>query len=336
MEKVNFQNSIQEKQVSIDNLKINYKIIGDGDIPIILLHGWGLDSNKYLATAKYLLEVESEKLKVKSYCIYLLDLPGFGKSDMLPEAWGVDEYVELVRKIIDALQSNTPSNSPYKGEDNMNFSPCYGEDNMNPSREDALNPSPFRGGKVGYNALEKYNNKVILIGHSFGGRIAIKFAAKYPEKLKALILTGAAGIKHKPAIKQQIFFILAKAGKAIFSLPFLNLLEKPAQKLLYRAAREKDYYAARGVMRETFKKIIDEDLTGCLGKISTSTLLVWGRNDRSTPLADGQLMSLKIESAGGRSKLKIIDDANHSLPYQIPEKFAKIVSEFIMAPYRRN
>ncbi|MBU4141716.1 alpha/beta hydrolase, partial [Patescibacteria group bacterium] len=72
--------NIQEKQIKIDGLNINYKIIGDGNIPIILLHGWGVDSDKYLATAKYLSEVESEKslqlhsgqVKVKSYRIYLL------------------------------------------------------------------------------------------------------------------------------------------------------------------------------------------------------------------------------------------------------------------------
>ena len=43
-----------EKQILIDNLSINYKIIGDGNIPIILLHGWGISSDKYLELAKYL------------------------------------------------------------------------------------------------------------------------------------------------------------------------------------------------------------------------------------------------------------------------------------------
>lgn len=274
MENVNLQNSIQEKQILIDNLKINYKVIGDGDIPIILLHGWGLDSDKYSATAEYLSQMANGKWQ-----IIIPDLPGFGKSDDPPSVWGIDEYAEFIKNFIYFID--------FKG-------------------------SPW-----------------IMIGHSFGGRIAIKFAAKYPEKLKALILTGAAGIKHDPTIKQKIFLLLAKIGKAVFSLPLVNQLEKPAQKLLYKAAREKDYFEAQGMIREIFQKAIKEDLIDYLPQIKTQTLLVWGKNDHSTPLADGKLMSLKIESAGGRSELKIIEEANHSLPYQFPEKFAKIVLEFI-------
>ena len=268
---------MEEKQILIDNLKINYKQIGDGSIPIILLHGWGVNSDKYLVLAEYLSDFKNEKLKVKNHSVYLLDLPGFGKSDAPSVAWGVDEYAELVKKFAEILK------------------------------------------------LEKF----ILIGHSFGGQIAIKFAAKHPEQLKALILTGAARIRHSSTPKQKIFYILAKTGKVIFSLPIVNNLEKSAQKLLYKAAREKDYFLAQGTMKEIFKKVVKEDLTDDLGKITTPTLLAWGRNDHSTPLKDGQLMYSKIQLAGGRIKLEIISEANHSLPYQIPEKFAKIVIEFV-------
>ena len=41
------------------------------------------------------------------------------------------------------------------------------------------------------------HDAVWLVGASFGGRVAIKFAVKYPEKLKGLILVSAAGIKNK-------------------------------------------------------------------------------------------------------------------------------------------
>lgn len=280
---------MREKQIKIDGLNINYKIIGNGNMPIILLHGWGVDSDKYIETLKQLSVQSSE------FSVYAPDLPGFGKSDNPPEAWGVSEYTELIKKFMNELGLKD----------------------------------------------------LILIGHSFGGRIAIKFAAKYPQGLKALVLTGAAGIKHSLTLKQKIFYILAKIGKAVFSLPIINMLQKPAQKLLYKAAQEKDYYQAQGIMRETFKKVINEDLTPYLEKISASsgspprlgeagalsgkipTLLIWGAKDNSTPLSDGRLIDLKIKSAGGRSELKIIDEANHSLPYQIPEKFAKIIAEFI-------
>ncbi len=277
--------NIQEKQILIDNLKINYKIIGDGNIPIILLHGWGISSDKYIETANQLV-IHNSRFKILA-----VDLPGFGKSDNPPETWGVDDYVEFIYRFIYEVLGHSVSK--------------FNLDTECPS--------------------DGHEPKVILIGHSFGGQIAIKFAVKYPQSLKALILTGAAGIKHPPTLKLKIFYILAKAGKIIFSLPIINKLEKSAQELLYKAAREKDYYQAQGIMKETFKKVVGEDLSGYLDKIKTPTLLVWGAKDNSTPLADGEFMHFKIQN----SKFKIIDDANHQAPYQYSEKFAKIVTKFI-------
>ena len=169
--------------------------------------------------------------------------------------------------------------------------------------------------------------KPILIGHSFGGMIAIKYAVKYPEKIDKLILTGAAGIKHKLTVKQKILFVLVKAGKTLFSLPVINNFKKPVFKLFSKIARsrKKDYYSASPRMKEIMKNILAEDLTSCLDKIKSPTLLVWGREDKTTPLADGEIMKEKIKD----SKLIIIDNANHSLPYQKAEEFAKIVEEFI-------
>lgn len=274
----------EEKQIKIDGLGINYKQIGDGNIPIILLHGWGVSSDKYIETARqFMISASGGPAAGGQFSIIMPDLPGFGKSDNPPKAWGVGDYAEWLK----------------------NYAM-------------AINLSSF-----------------VLTGHSFGGRVAIKFAAKYPEKLKTLILTGAAGIKHPPTLKTKLFFILAKIGKVIFSLPILNYLQNSAQKLLYKAAQEKDYYQTEGVMKETFKKIIDEDLAPCLEKISahggsasggkTPTLLVWGAKDKSTPLEDGKLINKKING----SILKIIGSADHRLPYQYPQEFAKIVFEFI-------
>lgn len=271
---------MEEKQVKIDGLNVNYKTIGAGDVPIVLLHGWGVNSDKYIETANQLfLQTKDYGLQAR---IIVPDLPGFGKSDNPPEVWGVDEYVKFVREFIQSIQGQSLD---FKSKD------C-----------------PW-----------------IMIGHSFGGRIAIKFAAKYPEKLKALILTGAAGIKHLLTARQKAFYAAAKIGKKIFSLPLINRLEKPAEKLLYKVARERDYYQAQGVMKEVFKKVTSEDLAPCLDKIKIPTLLVWGAKDKSTPLADAEIIKLKIVNC----KLEIIGEANHSLPYGYPEKFAKIITEFI-------
>ena len=290
----NSQTKISEKQIQINGLNINYKTIGDGKIPVVSLHGWGVSSDKYLELAKQF-KIQNSKFK-----ILIVDLPGFGKSDEPNKNWKLDDYVEFVDEFI--------KKASRKGGFEL--------------VKDLLKKFNPNRGLAPVTTEAKPLQKFVLIGHSFGGRIAIKYAVKYPEKIDKLILTGAAGIKHKLTAKQKIFFILAKTGKKIFSLPIINNLEKYARKFLYKAAREKDYYKASPRMKEIMKNILDEDLTGYLNKIKNPTLLVWGREDKTTPLADGEIMNREIQN----SKLVVIDDANHSLPYQKPEEFAKIIN----------
>ncbi len=308
----------QQKQININGLNINYKQIGNGGIPIVLLHGWGVDSGKYLETANQLfLQTTNYKLQTK---ILIPDLPGFGKSEEPKEDWKLDNYVEFVDKFIEKASRKSGFElvknllKSFKQEGSINLT----------------HPEPLSRGESPQ--WSQRNKKIILIGHSFGGRVAIKYAAKYPKKIDKLILTGAAGIKHKLNTKQKIFYILAKAGKKMLRF---GRLASYSQKILYKLAREKDYYKASPRMKEIMKNILAEDLTPYLGKISarggsatgekTPTLLVWGREDKTTPLSDGKIMNEKIEN----SELVIFDNANHSLPYQKPEEFAKVVMEFI-------
>ena len=267
------QDKISEKQIEIDGLEINYQEIGEGIVPVVFLHGWIKDCKKYLPLYKYFLEEQK-------YCVFIPDMPGFGKSDEPESVWDLNDYVELVDGFIEKVRQE--------------------------------NSIPLV-------------NETIIIGHSFGGRVAIKYAVKYPEKVSKLILTGAAGIKHRLTIKQKILFIIAKVGKILFSLPGISRLQKSAQKILYRVANVKDYYQASPKMKDIMKNVLEEDLTSYLEKIKPATLLVWGKLDKTTLLSDGKTMNQKIKN----SKLIIIDDANHSLPYQKPKEFTKSIFEFL-------
>ena len=270
---INFQNKISEKQVKINGLNINYKIIGDGNIPVVFLHGWVKDCENYSPLYKYFLEEQK-------YSIFVPDMPGFGKSEEPKESWNLDNYVEVVDKFIE---------------------------------------------KVCWQNSERSTSKIIIITHSFGGQIAIKYTVGNSDKISKLILTGAAGIRHKLTIKQKIFFVLAKIGKILFSLPVISYLQKSAQKILYKMARVKDYQEANPKMKEIMKNVLAQDITSYLEKIRIETLLVWGKLDKTTPLSDGETMNRKIKD----SKLVVIDDANHSLPYQKPKEFIKTIFEFL-------
>lgn len=163
--------------------------------------------------------------------------------------------------------------------------------------------------------------KVVLMGHSNGGRIALAFTAKYPQNIKQLILIDSSGIYHNELplrIKRIFFKSLAKVGKKI------NLSNK-LRNLLYKLAGESDYQKAGLVQRQTMVNLISQDLTPIFKKIKAPTLIIWGQDDKTTPLSDGKLMKLLIPN----SKLKIISNARHSPHYTHPKEVAKIINEYL-------
>lgn len=78
-------------QTSINDLKINYEVFGEGE-PILLLHGWG-------GSLESLVPLGS-RLKPQGYKVILLDLPGFGKSGKPSEDFSLDDYAEVVEKFL--------------------------------------------------------------------------------------------------------------------------------------------------------------------------------------------------------------------------------------------
>jgi pimeloyl-ACP methyl ester carboxylesterase len=168
-------------------------------------------------------------------------------------------------------------------------------------------------------------DQFIILGHSFGGRIIIKLVVDKPEKIKAAILCASAGIKPRKKLRQKLFFAIAKLGKKVFRLPVLNKGQNFARKILYKLVKTKDYLNVSGVMKDTFKKVIAEDLEPLLKKIKVPTLIAWGKNDRTTPLEDAYLMHKLVSD----SKLVIIDEAKHGVHFQQPEKLAQAIQEFL-------
>jgi pimeloyl-ACP methyl ester carboxylesterase len=175
--------------------------------------------------------------------------------------------------------------------------------------------------KIGEKNWQKFN----LLGHSFGGGLAVKITAHFPEKVEKLILCAPAIIKRK-SIKTYFFYQLAYFGKKIFSLPFLRKFQPTAQWLIYKLAGTRDYYLAEGIMKEVMKKIAKEDdLLPILEKIEVPTLILWGKKDDVLPLKDAYLIKEKIRN----SELKIIPKARHSPHRETPEELAELIIKFL-------
>ncbi|MFH1192657.1 MAG: alpha/beta hydrolase [bacterium] len=299
-----------EQKIKIKNLEINYKYYGERlRTPNPSQEG----KNIFLILHGWGGSSDSwekvcEFLK-NDYEIYALDFPFFGKSDNLDEVWKVDNYVELVEEFARDVIGNSATIK-----------------SLTPT-----SPPQVRN--------------ILLIAHSFGGRVAIKIATKNPKWLKKLYLCDAAGIKHSQTIKQKIAGIIAKIGKKNKELkrddnshgkiPPIRLslragsnppLEKGGiiRKGFYKIFSASDYYNCKNeIMRETFKNIIAEDLTPYLSEIKIPTVIIWGDKDKYTPLADGILMNKKIKN----SERHIIKGIGHGIHIFAPDKVYEIIKK---------
>ena len=163
------------------------------------------------------------------------------------------------------------------------------------------------------------NKKSTVLGHSNGGRIALAFAAKYPDIVEQIILIDSAGIYHNELsmrIKRVLFKGVARLGKRVTS-------SEKLRGVLYRATRESDYKEAPIEVRETMSNLIRSDLRAQLPNITTPTLLIWGKDDKVTPLEDGQLMHKLLKN----SQLEIVSGARHSPQFTHPEEVVKKITQ---------
>jgi pimeloyl-ACP methyl ester carboxylesterase len=171
------------------------------------------------------------------------------------------------------------------------------------------------------NIVDKEKKKIILIGHSNGGRIAIAFVTKYPEKVEKLILIDSAGIYHNELphrIKKVVFKTIAKIGKKITT-------SRSLEDFLYRLAREGDYRKSNPIMKQTMINLLNSNKNLNISKITVQTLIIWGADDKITPLSDGLLINKLIEN----SDLRIIADARHSPMYSHPKEVADIIYKYL-------
>lgn len=163
----------------------------------------------------------------------------------------------------------------------------------------------------------------VIVGHSFGGRVAIKGVGSGVLNPKKLVLIAAAGLARRHTLKNHILAGLAKIGRAFTSVPPLSFWQNWLRLRLYGALGS-DYFNS-GSLKETFKMVVSEDLSEYAAKITTPTLLIWGRNDTSTPLSQAERIHELIE----KSQLDIVMNAGHFVHKEKPAEVAKFITAFL-------
>lgn len=136
----------------------------------------------------------------------------------------------------------------------------------------------------------------VLIGHSYGGRIAIVYASQ--RAVSKLILVDSAGIKPRRSFRYYIKVYSFKAARHL--LPVLLGRRKGGEIIdrMRGKAGSADYQAASPVMRRVMSTSVNQDLRHLMPSIKAPTLLIWGEKDTATPLRDARIMERLIPDAG--------------------------------------
>jgi len=154
-----------------------------------------------------------------------------------------------------------------------------------------------------YHALDR----VHLVGHSFGGRLGVVLGAEHSQRIDKMALADSAGVRSRPSRNGQIrqsAYKFIRGG--LNMIGFRNLANGVSGWYADRYGSP-DYKAAHGVMRETFVKVVNEDLLPYAARVKPSTLLLWGDKDDDTPLWQGRLLEKTIPDAG----LVVFEGAGH-------------------------
>lgn len=164
-----------------------------------------------------------------------------------------------------------------------------------------------------------------IVGHSNGGRIAIRMASTEPQRASRLVLVDSAGIRPKRTLGWYRRVGMAKVGK--YAARFLGPPGRRLRSLLVARAGSADYLEA-GAMQPTLVRLVNADLRPFMPGIEVPTLLVWGSEDTDTPLAAAREMERLIPDAG----LVVLEGAGHYSYLDQPDRFARIVSHFVAPP----
>lgn len=152
-----------------------------------------------------------------------------------------------------------------------------------------------------------------VIAHSFGCRVAVKLAAEDNGFFDKILLTGPAGIVSRRGLA---YYVKVKSYR---------IVKKLAPAFAERHFGSAEYRLLSPIMKESYKKIVNEDLREDASKIKNSTLIVEGKEDKTTPLSEAQVYIQNLQNG----RLKIMQGGHFAFA-EHPFVFNLIAEEFFI------
>jgi pimeloyl-ACP methyl ester carboxylesterase len=164
---------------------------------------------------------------------------------------------------------------------------------------------------------------VVLVGHSFGGRVAVHLAANHPDLVAGLVLTGVPNLlpREGPATKPALGYRLARALHA------RKLLPDERMEAIRRRSGSADYRNAPSVtMRNVLVTVTNENYEAQLRRLTCPVELVWGEEDTAAPV---EMARRAADLLGDRATLTVLPGIGHLTPTLAPEAVAAAIGRHL-------
>ena len=225
---------------------------------------------------------------------------GSGSDVVLLHGWG--QNIAMMKPIGDRLQKNHRITI-------LDF-PGFGE-----SEEPKTALTVYDYCEILEELLKKLKvKKPVIMGHSFGGRIAIIYASR--NEVEKVVLFGSPCIRKevKPSLKLRML-------KSLKKIPGINKLEGFAKNHM----GSRDYKNASEIMKKILVNVVNEDLSECAKKINVPTLLIWGDRDTEAPVEDAKELEKIIPDAG----LIVLPNSTHYAYLENLPQVINILNKFL-------
>jgi len=159
-------------------------------------------------------------------------------------------------------------------------------------------------------------DRIVLVGHSFGGRVAVHLAPLVPDRIERVVLTAVplldrVGRRSRPAAGFRM-------ARALHRMGLVGEERMEAQRQKYGSP---DYRAAQGVMRAVFVKLLAEQYAEQMAAINGPVDLVWGDADTDVPLEVAERALPLFPSA----RLVTLPGVGHLIPTEAPRALAEVI-----------
>lgn len=172
--------------------------------------------------------------------------------------------------------------------------------------------------------LAELATPAVVVGHSFGGRVAVHLAAAHPDRVGGLVLAGVPLVR-RPDASPRRPALPFRVGRALHRRRLLPDARMEALRQRYGSA---DYRAATGVMRAVHVRAVNETYDEVLPRVACPVELVWGEDDEDVPVAVAEAAARLLP----RATLHTLPGTGHHTPLVAPAALREAIARRLAPP----